>query len=181
MRIARRTIKDWPRADRPRDKLLDRGPSVLSEAELLAILLRTGAPGQSALDQGRAVMEACEHYWRRLVALGAGDLSGLAGLGPAKATQILAALEIAKRYGESEWKVGQPFRGSGDIYAHFRERLAAENREHFYAVLLDNKDRKLRDVLLSLGSLTASIVQPRLCFAKHKRGYVVDRIMWRSS
>ena len=49
--IASRSIKDWPRADRPRDKLLDRGPSVLSDAELLAILLRTGVPGRSALDQ----------------------------------------------------------------------------------------------------------------------------------
>src|SRR5450759_5166389 len=52
-------------------------------------------------------------------------------------------------------------RGSGDVYAHFRERLAAEQREHFYAILLDNKHRKLKDVLVSLGSLTASIVHPR--------------------
>src|SRR5438093_155408 len=54
VRIARSTIKNWPRADRPRDKLLDRGASVLSDAELLSILLRTGAPGQNALDQARA-------------------------------------------------------------------------------------------------------------------------------
>ncbi len=165
VRIVRRTIKDWPRADRPRDKLLDQGPGVLSDAELLAILLRTGVRGRSAVDQARAVMEACEHDWRRVAALGAGDLGRLGGLGRLKAAQILAALEIAKRYGESEWKVGAPFRGSGDLYAHFRERLAAETREHFYAVLLDNKNRKLKDVLLSLGSLTASIVHPRDAFA----------------
>jgi DNA repair protein RadC len=164
-RIARTTIKDWPRADRPRDKLLDRGPSALSDAELLAILLRTGAPGQSALDQARALMDTCEHDWRRLAAVGTGDLCHLGGLGPAKAAQILAALEIAKRYGEREWRVGEPLRGSADVYAHFREHLAAETREHFYAVLLDNKNRKIRDVLLSLGSLTASIVHPRDAFA----------------
>jgi DNA repair protein RadC len=163
-RIARGTIKDWPRADRPRDKLLDRGPSVLSDAELLSILLRTGTPGQTALDQARAVMEASEHDWRRLEGLGAGDLCRLSGLGPAKAAQILAALEIAKRYGEQEFKPGVLLRGSGDVYAHFREHLAAETREHFYGVLLDTRHRKIRDVLLSLGSLTTSIVHPRDCF-----------------
>lgn len=75
-----------------------------------------------------------------------------------------AVFEIAKRYGEREFKPGAPLRGSGDIYAHFRERLAAEPVEYFYAVLLDNKHRKLRDILVSLGSLTASIVHPRDVF-----------------
>jgi DNA repair protein RadC len=87
-----------------------------------------------------------------------------------------AVFEIAKRYGEKEWKIGAPLRGSGDIYAHFRERLAVEMREHFYAVHLDNKHRKLRDVLVSLGSLTASIVHPRLCVAAHKRGCTIEAV-----
>src|SRR5438552_2215289 len=59
-----------------------------------------------------------------------------------------AVLEAARRYGEEEFVSGQPFKGSYDIYAHFRERLAAETREHFLAVLLDNKHRKLRDVTI---------------------------------
>jgi DNA repair protein RadC len=75
------------------------------------------------------------------------------------------AIEIAKRYGEQEFKPGEPLRGSGDVYAHFRERLASERREHFYAVLLDNKNRKIKDVPVSQGSLTASIVHPRDVFA----------------
>jgi DNA repair protein RadC len=165
LRSARSSIKDWPRADRPRDKLLDRGPGVLSDAELLAVLLLGGTPGQDVLDQARALMVACEYDWHRLAALGAGDLCKLTGLGPAKAAQIIATLEIAKRYGEREFKPGAALRGSGDIYAHFRERLAAEPRELFHAVLLDNKHRKIKDVLLSLGSLTASIVHPRDVFA----------------
>ena len=83
----------------------------------------------------------------------------------AKAAEILATLEIAKRFGEHEFKPGEPLRGSGDVYAHFRERLGGEVREHFYAVLLDNKHRKIKDVPVSLGSLTASIVHPRDVFA----------------
>jgi DNA repair protein RadC len=157
------SIDNWPRADRPREKLLDRGPAVLSNAELLAILLYRGPRRGSSLDEARMLLAGVDDDWRALAQLGARPLRDL-GLGDLKIAQVLAAFEIAKRYGEREFKIGEAFRGSGDIYAHFRERLAAEPREHFYAVLLDNKHRKIRDVLLSLGSLTASIVHPRDCF-----------------
>jgi len=159
-----RSIKDWPADDRPREKLLSRGPAVLSDAELLAILLRSGQKGASALDHGRALIERFGDF-RQLATAGVGDLCSVKGLGPAKAAQILAALEIAKRYGERTFRIGEPFRGSGDVYAHFRERLGSEKREHFYAVLLDNKHRKIKDVAVSQGSLTASIVHPRDVFA----------------
>jgi DNA repair protein RadC len=159
-----RSIKQWPESDRPREKLLTRGAATLSDAELLAILLRTGARGMTAVDHGRAIMDAFGDF-RQLGAAGVGDLRRVKGLGPAKAAQVLAALEIAKRYGECEFKPGTAFRGSGDVYAHFRERLASEKHEHFYAVLLDNKHRKIKDVPVSQGSLTASIVHPRDVFA----------------
>jgi hypothetical protein len=133
------TIKDWPRADRPRDKLLDRGPGTLSDAELLAIILGSGSAGISALDQGRTIMQRFPDF-RHLATVGAGDLCSITGLGPTKAAQILAAIEMAKRYGEQEFRPGEPLRGSGDVYSHFRERLASEQREVFYAVLLDNKN-----------------------------------------
>lgn len=158
------SIKDWPGDDRPREKLLRRGAGVLSDAELLAIILRTGGAGASALDHARGLIEEFGNF-RQLATAGAGDLCKVKGLGPAKAAQILAALEIAKRFGEHEFKPGELLRGSGDVYAHFRERLAGERREHFYAVLLDNKHRKIKDVPISLGSLTASIVHPRDVFA----------------
>jgi len=168
-RRVRTSIKDWPRDDRPRDKLLDRGPGALTNAELLAIVLGTGAPGKTALDQARVLLAHCNDDWRQLGVLGPGDLCRC-GLGPVQATQLLAVLEIARRYGEREFKPGEPLRGSADVYAHFRERLADERVEHFIAVLLDNKHRKLKDVLVSKGSLTSSIVHPRLCVAAHKRG-----------
>ncbi|MBI4516121.1 MAG: DNA repair protein RadC [Deltaproteobacteria bacterium] len=159
------SIKQWPRGDRPREKLLERGASSLSNAELLAILLRTGLRGRSALDQARALMEKCGNDWRQLATLGPGELQRIDGLGEAKIAEILAVLEIAKRYGEREFAPGDSLHGSYDVYAHYRERLAEERREHFYAVLLDNKHRKIKDVPVSLGSLTASIVHPRDVFA----------------
>jgi len=159
------TIKQWPRGDRPREKLLERGPATLSNAELLAIVLRNGARGCSALDQARALLERCGDDWHQLAGVGVGELRQVPGVGLAKVAEILAMLEIAKRYGEHEFRPGDPLRGSHDVYAHFRERLAAERREHFYAVLLDNKHRKIKDVSVSQGSLTASIVHPRDVFA----------------
>jgi DNA repair protein RadC len=144
---------------------MERGAGTLSNAELLAILLRTGSRGQSALDQARALMERCADDWRQLSLLGVGELREVPGIGAAKVAEIIAALEIAKRFGEHEFKPGEPLRGSHDVYAHFRERLAAERREHFYAVLLDNKHRKIKEVAVSQGSLTASIVHPRDVFA----------------
>jgi DNA repair protein RadC len=154
-------FKHWARADRPREKLLDHGAAALSAAELLAVLLRTGTEGETVLDQARALLDAAGHSLRGLAGLGQTDLRRIKGIGPAKAAQILALVEVAKRFGEDEFAPGAPFKGSYDVYAHFRERLALERHEHFYAVLLDNKNRKLKDIRISQGSLTASIVHPR--------------------
>jgi DNA repair protein RadC len=155
------SIRSWPRGERPREKLLDQGPGALTAAELIAVVLRTGAEGENALAQGRAVMDLCGGSLRRLVSSSLTELCAIKGVGPVKAAQIQAVLELAKRFGEEEFVPGMPFRGSADVYAHFRERLGSEAYEQFYAVLLDNKHRKLRDVRISQGSLTSSVVHPR--------------------
>jgi DNA repair protein RadC len=154
-------LKQWARADRPREKLLDQGAGALSAVELLAVLLRTGTEGETVLDQARAVLEVCGNRLRGLGSVGLPELCRVNGIGPAKAAQLLALVEIAKRFGEEEFVPGAPFKGSHDVYAHFRERLAHERQEQFYAVLLDNKHRKLKDIRISQGSLTASVVHPR--------------------
>lgn len=155
------SIRSWPRGERPREKLADLGPGALTTAELLAVVLRTGAEGENALAQGRAVVDLCGGSLRRLVATSLTELCAIKGVGPVKAAQIQAVLELAKRFGEEEFIPGAPFRGSADVYAHFRERLGSEAYEQFYAVLLDNKHRKMRDVRISQGSLTSSVVHPR--------------------
>ncbi len=154
-------VKHWARADRPREKLLDQGAASCSTAELLAVVLRTGTEGESVLDQARAVLDAGGTRLRGLATLSLPDLCAVHGIGPAKAAQLLALVEIAKRFGEEEFRPGEPLRGSIDVYKHFRERLADQRAEQFYAVLLDSKHRKIRDVCVSQGSLTASIVHPR--------------------
>lgn len=83
------------------------------------------------------------------------------GLSREGINRISAVFELARRYSESEWPIGEPFRSSYDVYAHYRERLASERVEYFYTILLDNKHRKMKDVVVSQGSLTSSIVHPR--------------------
>ena len=154
-------VKHWSRGERPREKLLDHGAASCSTAELLAVVLRTDAEGESVIDQARAVLAAGGSRLRELATLSLADLCAVRGIGPAKAAQLLALVELAKRFGEEEFRTGEPLRGSLDVYQHFRERLADQRCEQFYVVLLDSKHRKIRDVCVSQGSLTASIVHPR--------------------
>jgi DNA repair protein RadC len=156
------TIKEWPAEDRPREKLLERGAESLSDTELLAIILRTGngSTGKNAIDHARLLL----FQFGGLAGIdeaSAAELGGLKGIGPAKIAQIKASLEIARRLGRKKWDPGQPLRSSEDVYHHFRERLEKEKRELFYVVLLNNKNKKIRDVKISEGSLTASLVHPR--------------------
>jgi len=156
------SIKDWPEEDRPREKLLSKGAHALTEAELLAIILRNGnaSTGQSALDHARVLLSQFGGL-KGIEDASAGELATVKGIGPAKVAQIKACLEIARRTGGVKWETGQPLRSSEDVYHHFRENLGREKRELFYVVLLNNKNRKIREVKISEGSLTASLVHPR--------------------
>jgi DNA repair protein RadC len=152
-------IKEWPEEDRPREKLLDRGAEALTDAELLAILLRTGNAGASALDHARLLLSQFGGI-KGIDSAPAKELGAIKGIGPAKSAQLKAGLEIGRRLGREKWEAGRVLRSSEDVFRHFAE-LEKEKREIFYVVLLDNKNRKIREVKISEGSLTASLVHPR--------------------
>jgi DNA repair protein RadC len=156
------TIKDWPAADRPREKLLDKGAHALSETELLAIVLRNGnaSTGETAIDHARVLLSRFGGL-KGIDEASISELGKLKGIGPAKVAQIKASLEMARRIGNHRWEVGQPLRSSEDVFRHFCDSLGNEKRELFYVVLLNNKNRKIREVKISEGSLTASLVHPR--------------------
>jgi DNA repair protein RadC len=156
------TIRDWPAEDRPREKLLDKGAHALTDTELLAIILRIGnaSTGESAVDHARQLLSRFGGL-KGIDEAGANELSSVKGIGPAKIAQIKACLEIGRRLGNHRWQVGQALRSSEDVFRHFRDNLEKEKREMFYVVLLNNKNRKIRDVKISEGSLTASLVHPR--------------------
>ncbi len=156
------TIKDWPAEDRPREKLLAKGPQSLSDTELLAIILRNGnaSTGESAIDHARVLLGRFGGLKGMEEATGS-DLGKVKGIGPAKIAQIKASLELARRVASLKWEPGQSLRSSEDVFRHFRDDLEKEKRELFYVVLLNNKNKKIRDVKISEGSLTASLVHPR--------------------
>jgi DNA repair protein RadC len=156
------TIKDWPEDDRPREKLLNKGAQALSDTELLAIILRIGnaSTGESAIDHARLLLGQFDSF-RGIEEASVRELEKIKGIGPAKIAQIKACLEIARRVGNHKWEAGQPLRSSEDVFHHFRHDLEKEKREIFYVVLLNNKNKKMREVKISEGSLTASLVHPR--------------------
>ncbi|HEX9146903.1 MAG TPA: DNA repair protein RadC [Candidatus Binatia bacterium] len=156
------TIRDWPTEDRPREKLLDKGADALTDTELLAIILRIGnaSTGESAIDHARQLLSRFGGF-KGIDQAGASELSSVKGIGPAKIAQIKACLEIGRRLGNHRWQAGQALRSSEDVFRHFRDSLEKEKREMFYVVLLNNKNKKIRDVKISEGSLTASLVHPR--------------------
>jgi DNA repair protein RadC len=156
------TIKHWPAEDRPREKLLTQGAAALSDTELLAIVLRNGnaATKKSAVDQARLLLSRFSGI-KGIDDASVSELTGIKGIGPAKAAEIKACLELARRISSSKWQSGQPLRSAEDVFRHFHESLAREKRELFYVVLLNNKNKKIRDVKISEGSLTASLVHPR--------------------
>jgi len=148
------TVHPRPAAAVPR-----RDPAGMTTKELLVVVL--GRSRESIC----AELAATYATFRTLAKVHPADLRDH-GLTPGTIDKLGAVFEIARRYGEEEFAAGQPFRGSHDIYAHFRERLANETVEHFIAVLLDNKYRKMRDVTVAVGSLTSTVVHPRDVFSR---------------
>ncbi len=156
-------IKDWPEDERPRERLIKHGPEGLSDAQLLAILLRTGPQRQNAVGLAMKLIA----QFGGLLALSQASITELCqvrGVGPAKAAHLRAALELGRRAVSSPLHVGVRIRGSQDVYRHYHAHLRGLKHELFKVILLDGKNRIIRDATISKGSLTASIVHPREAF-----------------
>ena len=158
--------RPWSASDWPREKLLEHGAATLSNAELLALLLGTGETraGQRALNHSHTLLSRYGDSFRALADVSLPEFCAVKGVGPAKAAQLLAVFEIAKRFSQEEWRQGVTFGSSVEVFHHYREHLGSLKKETFYVVLLDAKHRKLKDVRVSEGSLTSSLVHPREVF-----------------
>jgi DNA repair protein RadC len=153
-----------PPGQRPRERLLQKGPDELTEVELIAILLQGGTRRHSALDLASILLSRCGGL-AKLATRTPSELASVPGVGPAKAAQLLAALELGRRCQEAPLEPGAQFTSSRELDAHYRPRLRDRKRELFLALLLDGKNRIIREERISEGSLTASIVHPREVFA----------------
>jgi DNA repair protein RadC len=159
-------IKDWPEDERPREKLLKQGPEALTDAELLALILRTGdaTAKRSAIDLGRELLREFDGDLRKLAGAAVPEICRVKGTGPAKAASIKAALELAKRFEDDRMRSRDRFTCSEQIFNHYHHAFRDRKKEHFMALLLDGKNRVIREVQISEGSLNQSIVHPREVF-----------------
>lgn len=149
--------------DRPRERLEAHGPEVLSDAELLALLLRTGGSGADALTVAARLLTR-HGGLVGLCRAGAADLTAANGIGPAKSATLRASVELGRRLAARRLDPGAPIRSPADVFHHFHARLRHAAQEHFFVVLLDGRHRVLRHQLVSQGTLTASLVHPREVF-----------------
>ena len=156
-------ISSWPEQERPREILLSQGAQGLSDAQLLAIVLRVGRQDSSAVEVAMDLLTQLKGL-RGLANRGLEELCAIRGIGPAKAAQILAAVELGKRTLATPLTEGTRIQGSQHIFQHYYPLLRDLRHEVFKAVLLDAKHSIIRDFIVSQGSLTVSIVHPREVF-----------------
>src|SRR2546423_10363228 len=152
-------ISDWPPGERPRERLLAQGAKALSDAELLAVLLRTGVRGKSAVDLAR---ELLNHYGSVSSLLGAGrELLDFKGLGVAKTAQFAAALELAQRALEEKLRESSALTSPGAVRDYLRLALGGRPHEVFVCIWLDAQHRVISCEEPFRGTLTQTSVYPR--------------------
>jgi DNA repair protein RadC len=150
-------ISDWPLAERPRERLLAQGAGSLSDAELLAVILRTGLPGKSAVELGRDLMAR----FKNVAGLFAADLTGVKGLGPAKRAQFEAAMELARRSLQDGMRSASALTSPGAVRDYLRLAIAGREHEVFVCLWLDAQHRVISFDELFRGTLTQTSVYPR--------------------
>lgn len=154
-------IKDLPKENRPRERFLKHGPEVLSDAELFAIILRTGTINENVIDMSNRLI--AEYGLDKLFDCSLKELQDIKGIGPSKAMQILAMSELGKRYNSSKNPI-KKISCAKDVFEIFHERLKDEKQENFYILMLNNKNYIIGEKLITRGILDASIIHPREVF-----------------
>jgi len=152
-------IADWPESERPRERLLAQGASSLSDAELVAVLLRTGVRGKSAVDLGRELIERFHGLGGLFERIGGRDQ--VKGLGAAKRAQFAAAIELARRSLAEQMKKRSALTSPGAVRDYLRLALAARPHEVFVCIWLDAQHRVIDCVEAFRGTLTQTSVYPR--------------------
>lgn len=157
-------ISQLAEEDRPREKLLLKGRSALTDAELIAILIGSGTPSVSAVDLSKHILATVNYDLRALAKLSIQDLKKFKGIGEAKAISIIAAMELARRRKDSEPTVKPKITCSQDIYDLMRPELLDEQVEYFYLILLNRSNQVMRKYLVSQGGTAGTVVDPKIVF-----------------
>jgi len=155
----KKTIKDLPKVERPREKLMQYGPEKLSNSELLAILLRSGKKGENVIELANKILKKFSKD--KLPNLTFNDLKNYSGLGPAKACEIVACFELGKRLLKD--KKAEIYLQPKEIWEELKD-LRDHKKEHFVIFYLDSRNQEIKRETISIGSLNANLVHPREVF-----------------
>ncbi len=158
------TIREMPRSERPRERLRTLGAHTLSVTELLAIVLGCGASGRSALTVGREMLDRSGGSLRRIASEPVASLTGMRGVGKARAVAVHAALELGRRMAAELREEGVPLRSPRDVFVKYADRLQDLPAEEFHVAVLDSQHRMERDITITRGILNSSLVHPREVF-----------------
>ncbi|MEY3586645.1 MAG: hypothetical protein RLZZ243_1709 [Bacteroidota bacterium] len=158
------SIKMWAEDDRPREKLMLKGKASLSDAELLAILIGTGYRNKSALELAQDVLEHGQNDWHKISKMTANELMKIKGMGPAKAINIISALEIGNRKAATLIPAKTKVTHSKMIYDHLKRFFNGLLHEEFYVVYLNFANEIIETKQLSIGGMTSTVVDGKLLF-----------------
>jgi DNA repair protein RadC len=156
-------IREWPLEDRPRERLYQKGAEALADAELLAIQLGTGVPGQTAVSVARDML-AQYGSLSDLSGLGVAELAAIRGVGRVKAVRLAATFEITRRLRSRNGLARVVLSSPEQVFARYGPLMEDLKKEIFRVALLDSQNGLLRDVVVSEGTLSASLVHPREVF-----------------
>jgi len=158
------SIKSWHEADRPREKLLNKGCFALSDAELIAILIGSGSKDESAVDLAKRILNSVNYNLQALAKLNVQDLMNFKGIGEAKAISIITALELGKRRRLEKALELKKITGSKAVYNVMQPLIGDLKHEEFWVLYLNNSNVILSKQCLSKGGLTGTLVDTRLVF-----------------
>jgi len=157
-------IKSWPPEDRPREKLILKGKSALSDAELLALLIGSGTKTMSAVDLGKKVLQCAGNNLHQLARLTVKDLIKVKGIGEAKAMTIVASLELGRRRKDTDSEEKPKIGSSRDAYELLKSDLLDIPHEEFWVILLNRANRVVKKYQISQGGVTGTVADPKIIF-----------------
>lgn len=158
------SIKLWAEDDRPREKLLLKGKQVLSDAELIAILIGSGTKNESAVALAKRILASVHNNLNALGKLSENDLMSFKGIGEAKAISIITALELGRRRRTEEASIETKIKDSKSVFELMQPLIGEASTEEFWVICLNNSNKIIKKILLSIGGITGTVVDVRMVF-----------------
>ena len=158
------SIKSWAEDDRPREKMLQKGRAVLTDVELVAILIGSGTPSESAVDISKRILASVSNDLNKLGRLTIRDLMKFNGIGQARAIAISSAMELGRRRKESQTNAEAKITSSKDAFEILLPHLSDLNHEEFFALLLNRSNRFIEVIKISQGGVAGTVADTKIIF-----------------